>query len=36
LLPPDLADGMSTVEYLAGITEREAERRRRRRKGVGE
>ena len=36
LLPPDLADGMSTVEYLAGITEREAERRRRGRKGVGE
>jgi hypothetical protein len=36
LLPPNLADGMSTSEYLAGITEREAERRRRRRKGVGE
>jgi len=36
MLPPDLADGMSTVAYLAGITEREAERRRRRRKGVGE
>src|SRR3990170_3862953 len=36
LLPPNLADGMSTVEYLAGITEREAERRRRGRKGVGE
>ena len=36
LLPPDLADGMSTVEYLAGITEREAERRRRGRRGVGE
>jgi len=36
LLPPDLADGMSTVEYLAGITEREAERRLRGRKGVGE
>ena len=35
LLPPDLADGMSTVEYLAGIAEREAERRRRGRKGVG-
>ena len=36
LLPPNLADGMSTVEYLAGITEREAERRLRGRKGVGE
>jgi len=36
LLPPNLADGMSTSEYLAGITEREAERRRRGRKGVGE
>ena len=36
LLPPDLADGMSTSEYLAGITEREAERRRRGRRGVGE
>ena len=36
LLPPDLADGMSTVEYLAGIAEREAERRRRGRRGVGE
>ncbi|HKZ64323.1 MAG TPA: hypothetical protein VJ400_07770 [Thermoplasmata archaeon] len=36
LLPPNLADGMSTSEYLAGITEREAEQRRRGRKGVGE
>jgi hypothetical protein len=36
LLPPDLADGMSTVESPAGITEREAERRRRGRKGAGE
>jgi hypothetical protein len=35
-LPPDLADGMSTLAYLAGITEREAERRRRGREGVGE
>jgi hypothetical protein len=36
LLPPNLVDGMSTVEYLAGISGREAERRRRGRKGVGE
>ncbi|HKZ64074.1 MAG TPA: hypothetical protein VJ400_06495 [Thermoplasmata archaeon] len=35
-LPPDLADGMSTTEYLAGISKRDAERRRRGRKGVGE
>jgi len=32
LLPLDLADGMSTLAYLAGISEREAERRRRGRK----
>ncbi|HKZ64325.1 MAG TPA: hypothetical protein VJ400_07780 [Thermoplasmata archaeon] len=36
LLPPNLADGMSTSEYLAGIAERDIERRRRGRKGVGE
>lgn len=36
LLPPDLADGMSMVEYLAGISGREAERRRRGRKCVGD
>jgi len=35
-LPPDLADGMSTTQYLAGIAEREAERRRRGRGRVGQ
>ena len=35
-LPPDLVDGMSTTEYLAGIAQRDAEQRRRSRKGVGE
>jgi len=35
-LPPDLADGVSTTEYLAGIGERDAERRRRGRRRVGQ
>ena len=34
-LPPDLADGMSSLEYLRGITEREAERRRGGKKRIG-
>ena len=35
-LPPDLLDGMSATEYLAGIAEREAERRRRARRRAGQ
>lgn len=34
-LPPDLMDGMTTMAYLKAAAEREAERRRRGRKGVG-
>lgn len=34
-LPPDLTDGMATVSYLHGASEREAERKRRGKKGVG-
>ncbi len=34
-LPPSLADGMATIEYLQGIAEREASRVRRGKKGVG-
>jgi len=35
-LPPDLLDGMSSTKYLAGIAERQAERRRRGRGRVGQ
>lgn len=34
-LPPDLVDGMATIPYLRGVVEREAERKRKKRKGVG-
>ena len=34
-MPPDLTDGMATLEYLRGIAEKEASRVRRGRKGLG-
>ena len=34
-LPPDLVDGMATIEYLDGAFKRHVERRRRGKKGVG-